>query len=105
MKKNRHDNSFKKTICSRGHTFYKKSDCPVCPFCWPGRKKQLLKNSGLPVGIAAPALRAHHRAGIKTLGDCANRSESQLLALHGIGPSTTQKLRDALKKGGLTFKE
>ena len=29
----------KLTICTRGHSFYKSSDRPVCPKCWPGRYK------------------------------------------------------------------
>ena len=30
----------KLTICSRGHKFYKSSQRPVCPLCWPGRYKK-----------------------------------------------------------------
>ncbi|MEO8637295.1 MAG: DUF1801 domain-containing protein [Candidatus Taylorbacteria bacterium] len=26
----------KMTVCSRGHTFYKSSNYPKCPKCWPG---------------------------------------------------------------------
>ncbi len=31
------------TVCSRGHTFLKSSERPVCPTCWPGRYKQRRK--------------------------------------------------------------
>lgn len=27
-------------MCSRGHKFYKSSERPVCPICWPGRYKK-----------------------------------------------------------------
>jgi len=30
----------KLSICSRGHEFYKGSEQPVCPTCWPGRYKK-----------------------------------------------------------------
>jgi uncharacterized protein YdhG (YjbR/CyaY superfamily) len=26
-----------KTVCSRGHIFYKSKEVPVCPICWPGK--------------------------------------------------------------------
>ena len=26
--------------CSRGHTYTRSSDCPVCPKCWPGYYKE-----------------------------------------------------------------
>ena len=29
-----------KKVCSRGHIFYKSSDFPTCPVCWPGRYKK-----------------------------------------------------------------
>lgn len=31
----------KQTTCSRGHTFTKDKDHPVCPKCWPGKYKQI----------------------------------------------------------------
>src|SRR5438309_1005170 len=45
----------KKTLktCSRGHEFYKSSDCPVCPKCWPGFYE---KNKSDFPKLAAPAL-------------------------------------------------
>jgi hypothetical protein len=54
--------------------------------------------------ISAPALRALQNAKIKTLKDLAMWSEREILALHGMGPSTLPKLRQALKGEGLAFK-
>lgn len=31
------------TTCSREHAFYKSSDRPTCPKCWPGRYKKNIK--------------------------------------------------------------
>lgn len=92
-----------KKICSRGHEFYKSSDCPVCPKCWPGYKKKL--QSDFPAALASPALRALNEAKIKKLADVANFSESELLALHGMGAKGIGILKDALNEIGLSFKE
>jgi DNA-directed RNA polymerase alpha subunit len=54
--------------------------------------------------IAAPARRALQREGITTLVKLSNYSESEILQLHGIGPSTMPKLRSALEESGLAFK-
>jgi hypothetical protein len=85
-------------ICSRGHRFYKSSDCPTCPICWKRKKP----NKEFPK-ISAPALRALLNAGIITLKDLSKWSEGQIRELHGIGPSTIPKLRIALKKNALSF--
>lgn len=92
-----------KKVCSRGHTFVKSSLCPVCPICWPGQKKSL--QGDLPVTLSAPALRALTNNGIRSLKKLSLYSTTEILALHGMGPSSIPKLRAALKKQGLTFKK
>ncbi len=54
--------------------------------------------------ISQPAHRALAGAGIKTLAQLARRTEAEVLALHGIGPSALPILRKALKAEGLAFK-
>jgi hypothetical protein len=56
--------------CKRGHRFRKTSDCPVCPKC-ASEDKQRLAGDERPPKLAAPALRALDRAGIKTLAQLA----------------------------------
>lgn len=87
--------------CTRGHKFYKSSDCPVCPLCWPGQKSKL--QSDFPEKLAAPALRALHNARITKLSQLAKRKESDVAALHGMGPKALTVLKEALRKQGLTF--
>jgi hypothetical protein len=50
----------------------------------------------LPASIGAPATRALAGAGITTLAAVASRSDSQLLALHGVGPKAVRLLREAI---------
>lgn len=92
----------RKVTCSRGHIFYKSSNCPVCPQCWPGyyRKKA---ESGFPSNLSAPALRALLNAKILNLKDLSKYSEVEILQLHGLGPSSIPNLRQALKEKGLGF--
>lgn len=87
-------------ICSRGHTFYKSSDCPICPICWKRKKP----NPEFPK-VSAPAVRALENAQIKNLQDLSKWSVKQLLELHGVGPSSIPILKAALKKKGLSFYE
>ena len=88
-------------ICSKGHRYYKSSDCPTCPICEQERKP---KDGFLSV-LSAPARRALETAGIKKLQDLADKRESEILKLHGIGPSSIPKLQKALQSIGLTFKK
>ena len=92
----------KKTLrtCKNGHTFFKSSDCPTCPVCELERKPK----DGFLALISAPARRALERENIKTLEDLAKWSETEISQLHGMGPSTIPKLKDALKEIGLKFK-
>lgn len=59
--------------------------------------------SGFPDGIAKPALRALDAAGIRTLAQLARWSETELLALHGMGPKALGMLRGALEAQGKSF--
>ena len=67
-------------------------------------KKSKLATSGLPGNLSAPAQRALAGAGIKTVKQLAKYSEAELLALHGVGPSSIPKLKAALTAVGLSFK-
>lgn len=90
--------------CSRGHRFQKSSDCPVCPICWSGYYRE--KNKGdFPDKLSAPALRALLNANITSLSKLSRHSKTEILELHGMGPSSMPKLSAALKKKGLSFKE
>jgi len=87
--------------CRKGHSYYKSSDCPTCPLCEAERRPE----SGFLSRIGAPARRALEREGISSLRKLAEFSEREILQLHGIGPSTIPKLKEALKEVGLSFKE
>ena len=86
--------------CPKGHTFYKSSDCPTCPECEKDRKPT---NSFLDA-LSGPARRALENEKITTLKKLAKHSEKEILALHGMGPSTIPKLKQFLKEAGLSFK-
>jgi predicted RecB family nuclease len=86
--------------CPKGHTFLKSTDCPTCPKCEAEKAK-----AGFFVdGLSAPARRALQGAGIDSPKKLARHSETDILALHGMGPSAIPKLRAALKAQGLAFK-
>ncbi|RJR14927.1 hypothetical protein C4579_03675 [Candidatus Microgenomates bacterium] len=89
-------------VCSRGHKFYKSSDCPVCPVCWSGYYRQ--KNQGdFPDKLSAPALRALLNAKIFNLKQLSKYREEEILAFHGMGPSSLPILKKALAEKGLSF--
>jgi hypothetical protein len=88
-------------ICSKGHRFYKSSDCPACPLCEKERKPA----SGFLSIISAPARRALERQGINTLLKLSRYSEKELLELHGIGPGSILPLKNALKRNELSFRK
>jgi DNA-directed RNA polymerase alpha subunit len=88
-------------ICEKGHRYYKSSDCPVCPVCEDLKKP----DSDFLAAVSAPARRALENAGIKTVAQLSDYSESRLLKLHGMGPSSIPKLRKVLKGQGLDFKK
>jgi hypothetical protein len=88
-------------ICENGHLYYKSSDCPVCPIC----EKERAPAGGFLSELGAPARRALEGAGITTLDSLSKYSEKEILKLHGMGPSSIPKLKDALKKGGMNFRK
>lgn len=92
----------KAKTCSRGHKFYKSSDCPVCPICWSGYYRE--KNGGdFPDQLAAPALRALLNAKIYNLAELTKRAEREILELHGMGPNAVRRLKVAMRNKGLSF--
>jgi DNA-directed RNA polymerase alpha subunit len=86
--------------CSKGHKYYKSSDCPTCPICEKERKPQ----SGLLADLSAPARRALENNGIDSLEKLSELTEKQVLKFHGIGKTSIPKLKAALNKKGLDFK-
>lgn len=94
----------KKTLrtCRRGHTYYKSSDCPVCPECWAGYYKNKLKDDFGTLG--APARRALHNAKITSLKQLSRFSQDQVLELHGMGPKAIKQLKVSLRKKKLSFR-
>ncbi|MCH1624191.1 RNA polymerase alpha subunit C-terminal domain-containing protein [Fredinandcohnia quinoae] len=89
-----------KKTCSKGHTYFKSSDCPTCPICEHDRKP----NTGFLSLLSAPARRALENNGITSLQKLSTYSENEILQFHGMGPASLPKLRDALQKNGLSFK-
>ncbi len=90
-----------KRTCSNGHVYYKSSDCPVCPVCENEREIK----EGLFSKLSGPARRALENAGIFTPEQLAQRSEKDILKLHGMGPASLPVLRNALKLKGLSFRK
>lgn len=87
--------------CSKGHSYYKTSDCPTCPACEALNKPA----SGFLSLLSAPARRALGNNGISSLQQLAAYSEKELLQLHGIGKTSIPILQHALKVAGLSFKK
>ncbi|MEK4427377.1 RNA polymerase alpha subunit C-terminal domain-containing protein [Solibacillus sp. FSL K6-1523] len=85
--------------CSQGHTYYKSSDCPTCPVCETAKKP----TEGFLAILSSPARRALEHEGITTLQRLAEFSEKDILKLHGVGPATMPKLRQALQDAHLSF--
>ena len=54
--------------------------------------------------MGAPATRALDNAGITSLAELTSWSESDLLALHGMGPKAVGILRERLAEQGLALK-
>jgi hypothetical protein len=87
--------------CTNGHQYYRSTDKPTCPVC---AIKNQSKRDVLPE-LVAPARRALIKQGIVSLSKLSRYSEIEILALHGIGPSSMPKLKLALKESGLAFKK
>ncbi len=90
-----------KKICPNGHVFYKSSDCPSCPVC----EKENKPGEGFLSALSAPARRALENAGITSLPKLSSYSEKEILALHGMGPSSIPVLRKLLAAVNLSFKK
>jgi len=90
-----------KKTCSKGHVFYKSSDCLICPIC----EKENKPVKGFLSMVSAPAKRALEGASIKTLKQLSKKTKSEILALHGIGQSAIPILEKELKTNNLSFKE
>jgi predicted RecB family nuclease len=90
-----------KRTCSKGHIYYKTSDCPTCPLCEQDRKSK----EGFLSLLSAPARRALENHGITSLEKLSELSEDELLSLHGMGKASLPKLRAALKESSLSFKK
>ncbi|HEX5007171.1 MAG TPA: hypothetical protein VFV70_08670 [Hyphomonadaceae bacterium] len=86
--------------CPNGHKYVKSSDCPTCPKCEALR----LKDSHFIPGLSAPAKRALENAGITSLKKLAAWRVADVMQLHGMGPASSPRMREALKDAGLTFK-
>ncbi|MCU6711386.1 RNA polymerase alpha subunit C-terminal domain-containing protein [Paenibacillus sp. J5C_2022] len=86
-------------VCEKGHRYYKSSDCPTCPVC----EQDMKPKSGFLSQLSNPARRALEHEGITTLQKLSEYTERDILRLHGIGPSSMPKLRDALQSQGLSF--
>ena len=87
--------------CSKGHKYYKSSECPACPVCEKERKPE----GGFLSLLSAPGRRALENKGITNLHKLSGYSEEEILKLHGMGPGSIPKLRGALKKINLSFKK
>jgi hypothetical protein len=87
-------------VCPNGHQYNKTSDCPTCPVC----EAELKPKEGFLALLSAPARRALENKHITSLEKLSGFSEKEILQLHGMGPSSIPKLRDALKAVGLNFK-
>jgi DNA-directed RNA polymerase alpha subunit len=55
--------------------------------------------------LGAPARRALENQGIDTEKKLSQYTKSEILKLHGIGPSSIPKLEKALTNKGLSFKK
>jgi hypothetical protein len=85
--------------CRQGHVYWKSSQCPVCPEC----EKAAKPDADFLATLGGPARRALEAAGLTTLARLSKWSEAEVLALHGMGPSSLPKLRAALKAEGRSF--
>jgi DNA-directed RNA polymerase alpha subunit len=86
--------------CSKGHQYYKSSDCPTCPVCEEERKPK----DGFVSALAAPARRALENNGVTTLQQLSRLTEKEVLEFHGMGQSSIPKLKKALAENSLSFK-
>lgn len=88
-------------ICPKGHRYYKSTDCGTCPKCEQENKP----TEGFLARLSSPARNALIHEGITELNQLAKYSEKEILALHGIGPSSIPVLKTALAEENLQLKQ
>lgn len=67
------------------------------------RRSRAVAETALPK-IGVPATRALAAIGVTTLDKVVERSESELLALHGVGPRAVRVLKEALAAQGMELR-
>jgi hypothetical protein len=81
----------------------------VCPLTKSPAKRAAANQAtakiqaAFPPGVSQPALRALADAGLTSLDQLTAVRESDLLALHGMGPKALAILQSALKAEGKSF--
>lgn len=88
-------------ICPKGHRYYKSTDCGTCAKCEQENKP----TEGFLARLSSPARNALIHNGITELNQLAQYSEKEILALHGIGPSSLPILKKALAEENLQLKQ
>jgi len=82
----------------------------ICPITKSPRKRSAADKvtaalqPQFPRGVAKPALRALAGAGLHRLSDLSRVGESDVAALHGMGPKALGLLRTALAAQGSGFR-
>ena len=71
----------------------------------PQREMTHPNEAAFPRGMSGPSLRALHGAGVRSMSDLARWTESDLAALHGMGPKALGILRTALEASGRSFRQ
>jgi|JI9StandDraft_2_1071091.scaffolds.fasta_scaffold19948_3 uncharacterized protein YdhG (YjbR/CyaY superfamily) len=87
--------------CKLGHKFNKTSDCPTCPIC----EKARVPKADWMTAFGAPARRAFESAGLIQLKEFSKHTETEIKAMHGLGPSSLTKLTALLKQNNIHFKK
>ncbi|TLP92872.1 hypothetical protein FEF26_14315 [Nesterenkonia salmonea] len=59
----------------------------------------------LPNSMGKTAPRELQSAGVDSLQKASERTEKELLAIHGVGPKAIRIMKEAMKEKGLTFRE
>ena len=90
-----------KRICVEGHTYYKSSDCHICPIC----AAKLKPTDGFLSKVSAPARRALISRQISQLEDLTKYSQKEIASWHGIGPKVVKIVLELMASSGLHFKE
>lgn len=72
----------------------------------PAKKSEIThpNAAAFPAGVSGPALRALSHAGIRTMAQLAQRTESDVAKLHGVGPKALRTLRLALAREKRRFR-